>query len=153
MKKLLTILGMVTLFIVAGAATGDVKIKQAPLKYQKVAHWDGDILFSNLCASCHGASGMGDGPAAPALKKEVPDLTVLSANNGGVYPRDMVEDVITGKNRVVAHGSIDMPVWGQLFMDLRPDWNKLRRQGFVDERIETLTTHVESLQIEEIAGR
>lgn len=147
MKKLVTILGAVAFLVLAGIAVAeDVEVKQVPLKYQKVAHWDGEALYTSLCAACHGAGGMGDGPAAPALKNEVPDLTMFTANNGGVYPRERVEDAITGKSRVVAHGTIDMPVWGQMFMDLRPDWNKLRRQGFVNERIDTLTEYIEDLQ-------
>jgi DNA-binding winged helix-turn-helix (wHTH) protein len=70
---------------------------------------DGEVVFNNLCAACHGVSGKGDGPAAGSLRKNVPDLTILSAGNHGVFPRDHVENTIAGKYRVVAHETIDMP--------------------------------------------
>jgi hypothetical protein len=43
----------------------------------------GADLFRAYCASCHGRDAKGHGPAAPALKATVPDLTVLAKNNGG----------------------------------------------------------------------
>ena len=46
----------------------------------------GGELYGELCAVCHGKSGKGDGPAAGALKKSTPDLTVLASNNGGIFP-------------------------------------------------------------------
>lgn len=36
----------------------------------------GKTLFENTCASCHGASGRGDGPAAKGLDPAPADLTV-----------------------------------------------------------------------------
>lgn len=103
---------------------------------------------SAICAVCHGVGDKGDGPAASALNKPVADLTVLSTNNSGVYPHDYVKDAIAGKSRVVAHGTVDMPVWGEQFLALRPDWSSLRREAFTQERIDALTMHIESIQVE-----
>jgi mono/diheme cytochrome c family protein len=72
--------------------------------------------FVTLCTSCHGPSGTGDGPMAKNLRKSVPDLTQISARNGGSFPEDMVFETIAGLGMPDAHGTRDMPVWGDLFV-------------------------------------
>ncbi|MBV8357584.1 MAG: hypothetical protein JO189_06555, partial [Deltaproteobacteria bacterium] len=52
--------------------------------------------FRRYCAQCHGMDGTGDGPVAPALKKKPANLTLLSKNNGGVFPEKEVRDFIDG---------------------------------------------------------
>ena len=98
---------------------GGVVINEVRLKWQDVARLDGDVLYSNLCSACHGTDGKGAGPAVSSLTKGVPDLTVLSANNNGSFPHKQVENVIRGKTRIVARGTIDMRVWGQQFVSVR----------------------------------
>ena len=44
----------------------------------------GPDLFRAYCASCHGIDAKGTGPAAPALKASVPDLTLLQAKSRAV---------------------------------------------------------------------
>jgi mono/diheme cytochrome c family protein len=58
---------------------------------------DGAVLYRAYCASCHGENGKGDGPVAPALKATVPDLTVITKNNGGKFPVARVQRIITGE--------------------------------------------------------
>ena len=48
----------------------------------------GAELYESLCAGCHGVSGKGDGVIAGELPVAPADLTLLSASNGGVFPRD-----------------------------------------------------------------
>ena len=146
MKTFILILGTIVLISFANAIVGDVVIKEAPLKYHEVVTTDGGKLFNNVCAVCHGTGGRGDGPAAPGLTKPVADLTILSAINDGVYPYEYVEDAITGRSRVVVHGTIDMPVWGEQLMALRPDWISIRRTQFTRKRIRSLNAHIETLQ-------
>jgi len=67
------------------------------------------------CAVCHGPSGKGDGPFAAQLKVRVPDLTVLSKNNNGVFPASRVYEVIDGRQHLMAHGARDMPIWGDVY--------------------------------------
>ena len=69
--------------------------------------------YMTNCASCHGTAGKGDGPSAETLKSRVTDLTVLSRNNGGVFPVSRVYEVIDGRQQVKAHGVREMPVWGK----------------------------------------
>lgn len=73
----------------------------------------GRELYGRFCASCHGASGRGDGPVASSFKVEVPDLTLIARRAHGEYPRDRIEKIIDGRFIVGAHGSRTMPVWGE----------------------------------------
>ncbi len=73
---------------------------------------DGAELFARFCVSCHGTSGRSDGPVAPALKATVPDLTAISARQGGRFPEERVREMIDGRAVVPAHGTREMPVWG-----------------------------------------
>jgi mono/diheme cytochrome c family protein len=82
----------------------------------------GRDLFEFYCATCHGRDGKGNGPVAAALKVVPPDLTRLTRDNGGAFPRKRVEMFIDDEKRVAApaHGTSDMPVWGPIFRGLDP---------------------------------
>ena len=96
---------------------------------------------------CHGKSGKGDGPAAPALKKTVPNLTNLAAINGGEFPRKQVEDSITGESSTIAHRTLDMPSWGRQLEDIRyGHWNTKHRQSFAKQKIYNLTEYLSTIQ-------
>lgn len=71
----------------------------------------GALLFANNCASCHGANAMGDGPLADGLSVTPPDLTTISARNGGVFPRNQVASIIDGLDRG-EHFAAAMPEFG-----------------------------------------
>jgi mono/diheme cytochrome c family protein len=75
----------------------------------------GKMEFQKNCASCHGAGGKGDGPLVEFLKQTPSDLTTLSKNNGGVYPQDKVYEWIRDPMRVRAHGTTEMPIWGDRY--------------------------------------
>ena len=64
------------------------------------------------CGSCHGRSGKGDGPVGEALRTRPPDLTLLAKNNGGVFPGEVLHQIIDGRRTLRAHGNYEMPVWG-----------------------------------------
>src|SRR5262245_15520044 len=70
---------------------------------------EGAKLYATLCASCHGTSGGGDGPAAGAMIPPPTDLTRSTLK----VPELM--KVIDGRRTVRAHGSAAMPVWGRVF--------------------------------------
>ncbi len=72
---------------------------------------DGRALYLENCASCHGADAKGDGLAARNLTVPPPDLTTLSARNGGVFPRDYVMSTIDGLDRGT-HFDPAMPEFG-----------------------------------------
>jgi mono/diheme cytochrome c family protein len=75
---------------------------------------NGSQLFRAHCASCHGATGNGNGPVADQLRHAPPDLTKYTARNGGVFPRERVCRIIDGRD-VPSHGDREMPVWGDVF--------------------------------------
>jgi mono/diheme cytochrome c family protein len=79
----------------------------------------GQENYVRMCASCHGASGRGDGPIAEDLRVPPADLTAIKKRSGGVFPDPKIIEIIDGRRRVRAHGPRDMPVWGKrLELDL-----------------------------------
>jgi len=78
----------------------------------------GQELYVRFCASCHGASGRGDGPVSQTLTVEVPDLTLIARRAKGAYPRDRIVRIIDGRHIIGAHGTRTMPVWGEDFSQL-----------------------------------
>ena len=73
--------------------------------------------YDNNCVACHGVMGKGDGPYAGIINTRIPDLTVLQKSNGGVFPFNRVFEAIDGRAEVAAHGSRDMPIWGQEYSE------------------------------------
>jgi mono/diheme cytochrome c family protein len=101
---------------------------------------DGGTMFRDYCASCHGPEGRGNGPAAAALKTTPADLTGISARNGGKFPVTKVRRYIQGLDEMPAHGSREMPVWGQVLRGLPGG------DAAVQLRVEGLLRYVESIQ-------
>lgn len=97
----------------------------------------GSEMYAAYCAACHGKTGKGDGPAAPALKTGPSDLTMLATKHEGKYPSASVEQVLTGVRELSAHGSSEMPVWGPVFKKL---------PGDARLRVYNLTKYIETLQ-------
>lgn len=114
------------------------EIKRAPAAATPAN--DGKVMFSTYCAVCHGLSGRGDGPAAPALKKNPADLTVLTRENGGKFPDARFRDVVASNALVLEHGSSDMPMWGPIFRQM-PGGN-----ATATLRVKNLLDYVISLQ-------
>lgn len=56
----------------------------------------GSEIFAAYCASCHGRDARGDGVLAGELPGPPPDLTLLAAANGGVFPSSRVMQQIYG---------------------------------------------------------
>ena len=75
----------------------------------------GKMQYESACAVCHGPLGKGDGPLRSQLVSRVPDLTMLTRNNNGVFPFDRVYQIIDGRQEIKAHGPREMPVWGRGF--------------------------------------
>jgi len=136
-----TVLIVSLVFAVVAFAQDQPKaqIKHVPIKATSAA--SGDEMYKNYCASCHGADAKGSGPAASALKAAPPDLTALAKGNGGKYPAMKVSSVLHGEETLTAHGSKDMPIWGNLFWTMSGG-----HQAEVQQRIANLNRYLESLQ-------
>jgi mono/diheme cytochrome c family protein len=124
----------------------EVEVMKTPLTWKQARLTDGGELFVELCGACHGKGGKGDGPVAAVLKTPVPDLTLLAANNEGIFPEEQIEDSIVGKSKVTSHGTIDMPVWGSAFEGVRPDWKPFHREAWARQRIHNLVEYISTIQ-------
>lgn len=81
----------------------------------------GAPLFSRYCTSCHGLGGRGDGPTAASLRPRPADLTGIAKRRGGEFPTGEIAQFIDGRFALPAHGSREMPVWGERFGSDVPD--------------------------------
>jgi mono/diheme cytochrome c family protein len=128
-----------TAVIASGAAgVGVQRPATPPLILESITGRDS---FEFYCASCHGRTGKGDGPTAPALKTRPADLSSLARRHGGAFPKDRVLAIVTGSDPgIAAHGSTDMPIWGPIFQALDPS------APHVKVRIANIVAYLESLQ-------
>ena len=138
-RKALLLWGLLAAFVIVAAAQKPV-VKKVPAPQTSPA--SGKEMYVSYCASCHGVTGKGDGPAAVALKVAPPDLTTLSQRNQGKFPGAHVAQSIKGDMAMPAHGSKEMPVWGPVFSSLNKG-----DQALVQLRISNLTKYIESLQV------
>jgi mono/diheme cytochrome c family protein len=113
-------------------------VKKGPAPLTSVG--SGQQMYEAYCASCHGRSGKGDGPAAAALKTPPANLTTLAQRNGGKFPAAHVSEVIRNAD-VQAHCSSEMPVWGPVFRSMSEG-----HESDVRMRINNLAKYIESLQ-------
>lgn len=137
-RSIFSLIGL-TLALAVFGASQQTQIKHVSVKPTSAT--SGPEMYTAYCAACHGVDGKGSGPAVDALKVPPPNLTTLARRNGGKYPSDHVTSAIQGDLRLPAHGSKEMPVWGDLFWGMS--------QGHSSEvqlRITNLNKYVESLQ-------
>jgi mono/diheme cytochrome c family protein len=73
---------------------------------------EGEILFEQNCAICHGSAGRGDGILAKSLTPPPPDLTRITFRERDVFPRTRMLSVIDGYTRQAPDET--MPEFGLL---------------------------------------
>lgn len=138
MRRLLLTLTLTAAVSSLGFAQSAPKIVKAPAPATSPAN--GSEMFKEYCAVCHGMDGKGGGPAAPALKVRPADLSQLTKKNGGKYPELKVVNFVMGDETVAAHGSRDMPIWGDVFRSMHNDEATLKL------RAHNIATFVGTLQ-------
>jgi len=116
-----------------------VIVNQVPI--QRTPWSNGQVMYQEYCAVCHGNHADGKGAAATAFKVAPADLTALARVHGGKFPYDHFYAVLRFGAAMPAHGSKDMPVWGPLFSSLDKD-----REAVVDQRVHNLASYVASVQ-------
>jgi len=83
------------------------------------ASWAQEVIgqdaFLTNCAVCHGTDGRGNGPILDFLKNAPADLAKISERNGGRFPIQEIYDTIANADSNPAHGTSEMPVWGDRF--------------------------------------
>jgi mono/diheme cytochrome c family protein len=138
-------------FVLAGVMSAAfVSVAQQPVPTVKnvtirpTSPADGHQMFTSYCAVCHGANGKGAGPAAQAMKIPPADLTLLSKKNSGVFPANHVASVLEFGIENPAHGSAQMPIWGDLMRSLSP---VAQDPGtLVHQRINNITDYLKQIQ-------
>jgi mono/diheme cytochrome c family protein len=136
-----SIAGLITILVLAhGMGQAQSRKPMPPLLTDSLVGRD---LYDSYCASCHGRTGRGDGPVAPALKKPPADLTTLARRHGGAYPAALVEATLNGTREpdpAGAHGSSEMPIWGALFRQLDS------KESVAKVRVDSLVTYLATIQ-------
>lgn len=138
MRLLITGAVLLALALPGFGQQGKTQIKKATIEYTNPA--SGAEMFMAYCAACHGSDGRGAGPAASALKKAPANLTLLMKKNNGKFPILAVQNMIQGDNSPAAHGSRDMPMWGDIFRSVSAS------KAVVDIRVRNLREYIESIQ-------
>jgi len=101
----------------------------------------GAALYREYCVVCHGTLGAGDGPVADILRVKPPDLAQLARKSGGKFPELRVLNLIRGEAQVLSHGSREMPIWGQVFLN-----ESGQRPEIVQMRIYAVMKYLEEIQ-------
>jgi mono/diheme cytochrome c family protein len=130
-------IGATVLNVLAGTLASSVARPAAAADFSS---FSGAELYHRFCESCHGKGGAGDGPVAGSLKLAVPDLTRIAERHHGEFPDNWVYRVIDGQERLFAHGSRDMPVWGiELWREQGADVTAgAKTQAVIDRLVEYL---------------
>jgi mono/diheme cytochrome c family protein len=98
---------------------------------------EGRVLYGRYCASCHGIAADGHGPVASVLTRSPSDLRRLGDRDGRPLDADRIARWIDGREQVLAHGTREMPVWGDRFH---------APEGGIDPRIRAIVGYLETLQ-------
>ena len=102
--------GVVAGTVVAVAVVGLIGGRPALATSQKTQAVDlGQKLYTQYCASCHGADGKGNGPAAAKLNPKPTDLTQLAKRNGGKFPFYETMLSIEGRSPTGQDENTDLP--------------------------------------------
>jgi mono/diheme cytochrome c family protein len=130
---------------ILGGLLGCVLVGQNSLpdrreKRRLVDPLEGQALYGNYCAVCHGDDGKGGGPMAKVLRSAPPDLTHIWMRNGGKFPLERVRKIISGETEVGSHGTREMPLWGPIFA--QNAWD----QDIGQTRILNLARYLEKIQ-------
>jgi hypothetical protein len=94
----------------------------------------------------HGMDGTGNGLMAEELKSSPTDLTILTKQNDGHFPFMKIRRVIDGSlstGSIRAHGSGEMPVWGDVF---RIQGSDIGKWNDAQARILNVVDYLSSIQ-------
>jgi mono/diheme cytochrome c family protein len=131
--------------LVAALVIGVAVFAETPNRDERII-MSGQQDYVVYCASCHGLSGKGDGPVAPALVDPLTDLTTISQRRSGAFPEALMVEIIDARRRIRAHGTKDMPVWGRRFVaevGAAPGTDVVVRS-----RIQAIVKYLKSIQVE-----
>ena len=139
---------MTTNIVRACASFALLLLAASPAAAAGKSDFDAAALFRSSCAPCHGFAGAGDGPVVGALSIKPKPFGTLTDRHNGVFPYDYVYGVIDGRLAVRAHGSREMPVWGDYFAEQHKgsDPGEPATGLSTELKIKALVDHIQSLQ-------
>jgi mono/diheme cytochrome c family protein len=125
------VVAVLTLLLATSAAAQSIRYVE--LKTQPTVN--GAVLYQDYCASCHGATARGNGPAAQLMQQPVPDLTLIAQRDGGFDLWHVRLHILD------AHAHKGMP-----------DWERAISRSHSDHRtilvVYNLAKHLEAIQQE-----
>jgi mono/diheme cytochrome c family protein len=133
------------------AALCNPSIAEEPRVVDPVLAEIGAPIFQRYCASCHGLGGRGDGPSAKALRTPPADLTAIASRRGGSFPAGEIARFIDGRFELPAHGSREMPVWGERFGADVPESDVA--ESIARGNIASLVEYLKSIQLPPLARK
>jgi mono/diheme cytochrome c family protein len=131
---------LTSVLVLAGFA-GAMSVAPAQTPPARDGKASGAQLYKAFCASCHGETGKGDGPAADLSTPRAPDLTMIQRKAGGTFPRAQLLGRLDGTNPPKGHEA-QMPNWRNVLRRTEGDDERV-----IQKRLEELVSHVEALQV------
>jgi len=103
----------------------------------------GRMIFSTICVSCHGKDARGGGPVAASLKTKPANLRLIARRRNGSFSHDEIGEYIDGRKAPLAHGTREMPVWGDSLATAAPEPEREQRRK---QRIEEVVAYLKTIQ-------
>jgi mono/diheme cytochrome c family protein len=138
----LALAGLSSAILIGFAQQPTPKVHNVPIQPTSVV--SGQQMYTTYCVVCHGATGIGNGPAATALKVPPTNLALLSQKNNGSFPAAHVASVLEFGVENPAHGTAVMPIWGDLMLSLHPNSNSNATE--MHQRVANLTNYLKQIQ-------
>jgi mono/diheme cytochrome c family protein len=130
--------------LVAFGASAEPATESDDAAFDEVLAEMGAPVFERRCASCHGLDGRGAGPASGALRTAPADLTRIAVRRAGDFPDGEIARFIDGRFDISAHGSCEMPVWGERLGETIPESSLA--EEITRGKIATLLEYLKSIQ-------
>lgn len=105
--------------------------------------------YERRCAVCHGLEGAGDAAVAELFAERPANLRKLAERNNGAFPFSQVYQSIDGRREIAAHGTTEMPIWGDIFaVEALPKTVHpgVTAQEIVQGRILALVYYIQTIQ-------
>jgi mono/diheme cytochrome c family protein len=136
-------------FVAIDSATAAAQTEKTMTESEQIA--EGEAIFHLYCSPCHGRDASGGGPVAADLKTEPPSLREIAKRRGGKFDSGEIRAYIDGREMPRAHGTPEMPIWGNLFGfiaevsdALASDQQAIEHKA--EERISLLVKYLETIQ-------
>ena len=103
--------------------------------------------YQQYCAVCHGVFADGNGLVVPVLTTKPTDLRHLGARYGTPLSTQKLVRTIDGSDPILAHGSREMPIWGDRYQaQVGLKYGPYGSETVVRARILELVYYLQSVQ-------